>query len=162
MEKIDITPVEREELPRLAKILAEGEFWQRKGHGYEEALDLLNGYDPVAGEILVARLEDKIVGLVWFMIDGTFHEFGYVSLLAVAADCRGRGIGEELMRVAEERIGAGSRAVFLLVSDFNDGARRFYQRLGYSQCGLLPNYKGEGNDEIIMWKPDWSVEEQGK
>lgn len=155
MDEIDITSVKRQELPRLAEILSEAEFWRQKGHSYEEALRFVESYDPALGVILTARIESKIVGLIWFTLGGTFYEFGYISLLAVAAGFQGRGIGAELMRVAEERIGEESKAVFLLVSDFNEGARRFYERLGYTPCGKLSNYKGEGNDEIIMWKADW-------
>ncbi|MFC2076775.1 GNAT family N-acetyltransferase [candidate division KSB1 bacterium] len=157
MDELKITAMLEADRQDLAGILAEGEFWQRKGHGYDEALAFLEGYDPGTGEITVARMDGKSVGWVWFTSAGTFYEFGYVYLLAVAADYRGRGIGEELMRVAEGRIGKKSPAVFLLVSDFNEGARRFYGRIGYSQCGTLPNYKGGGNDEIIMWKTQWKI-----
>ena len=155
MEDITITPVEDGEIPRLAKILAGADFWQRKGYGYDKALSFLGSYDPAVGEMHVARSGGDAVGLVWFTPRGTFYEFAYIYLLAVADGFRGRGVGAKLMSSAEERVGKGSSAVFLLVSDFNSGARRFYERLGYRSCGAIPKYKGGANDEIIMWKADW-------
>ncbi|MFC2076776.1 GNAT family N-acetyltransferase, partial [candidate division KSB1 bacterium] len=124
------------------------------------AVVYLNSYDSDGGEIHVARLEGEIVGLVWFSLKGMFYQFGFVYLLAVTPNCRDRGIGTELMRFAEDRLLKYSRGVFLLVSDFNEGARRFYERRGYETYNILENYKDEGNDEILMWKPDWSVEEE--
>lgn len=42
--------------------------------------------------------------------------------------------------------------VFLLVSDFNLAAQRFYQRLGYAQVGALPDYVLPGVAELIYRK----------
>jgi len=42
--------------------------------------------------------------------------------------------------------------MFLLVSHWNDGARRFYARRGYSEVGRLPAFVRADTDEIICWK----------
>jgi ribosomal protein S18 acetylase RimI-like enzyme len=52
---------------------------------------------------------------------------------AVAVGQRSRGIGTELMLRAEElTLERGFRAIVLGVEDFNPGARRLYERLGYA------------------------------
>ncbi|MFC2076774.1 GNAT family N-acetyltransferase [candidate division KSB1 bacterium] len=157
MEDLEITPMRAGDLQALARILAESDVWKRKRRGYGGAVHFFKTHDPSFGEIHVARLGDKIAGLIWFSVRNTFYEFGYIRLVAVAPDCYGQGIGTKLMAFAEEKIGREVRAVFLLVSDFNTGARRLYERLGYSPCGVLANYKGEANDEIIMCKADWEM-----
>ena len=58
--------------------------------------------------------------------------------IAVRADERGRGIGTELMHFAERWAIEQHRTVMILdVSAANDGALRFYERLGYRTYGLL-------------------------
>jgi ribosomal protein S18 acetylase RimI-like enzyme len=62
----------------------------------------------------------------------TGEEHGHVSDIAVAPEAEGRGVGRALMAAAEAWARArGYRALSLHVFVGNDGARAFYERLGY-------------------------------
>lgn len=65
---------------------------------------------------------------------------------------RGRGIGTELLRFAEDRIFSRFANVFMCVSSFNHGARRLYARLGYEVVGELRDYLVAGQGEILPRK----------
>ena len=53
---------------------------------------------------------------------------------AVRRNLQGHGIGTALMAFAEEQVcGRGLNAIVLGVEDFNPGARRLYERLGYEE-----------------------------
>jgi hypothetical protein len=45
-----------------------------------------------------------------------------------------------------------SSDLFLLVSDFNHDAQRFYQRQGYQQIGAIPGYVLPDVSELIFRK----------
>ena len=47
---------------------------------------------------------------------------------------------------------AKSRDLFLLTSDFNEGAQRFYRRMGYTQIGAIPSYVVPDVTELIFRK----------
>jgi len=84
--------------------------------------------------ILVATDEnDKPIGKVH--LDFQSRATGGEAVLVAAAvqrDRQGRGIGTALMAAAEEQVCArGLDAIVLGVEDFNPGARRLYERLGY-------------------------------
>jgi aminoglycoside 6'-N-acetyltransferase len=96
-------------------------------------------------ETLVATVGDRIVGAVEMGIGGARDPGGAIRSIravdlgiVVASEWRSRGIGGELMRAAEawarER---GATRVVLDMSAANEGARRFYERLGYEVHGLL-------------------------
>jgi len=106
-----------------------------------------------SGELQVA-LDDgsRAAGLIWTAERGAFGSFPYLRLIAVREDLRGRGIGSRLMDHFEEQGFARRPRVFLLVSDFNSGAQRFYERRGYTQVGAIPDMFIEGVTELIMMK----------
>jgi len=56
------------------------------------------------------------------------------------------------MRFVEQRILRDTPNVFLCVSSFNDGAQRFYGRLGYEVVGELRDLIVPGHAEILMRK----------
>ena len=73
-----------------------------------------------------------------------------MQLIGVREDLRSGGIGRALMEFVERQ--ATSRDIFLLVSDFNTDAQKFYTRLGYGQVGKLDDYVVQGIAELIYWK----------
>lgn len=61
----------------------------------------------------------------------------YVNALAALPECRGKGYGSGLLRVAENLARRTQRpALSIIVSDANTGARRLYERSGYVEKAI--------------------------
>jgi ribosomal-protein-alanine N-acetyltransferase len=93
---------------------------------------------------------EALVGFVVLTFQGPLS--GYVQLLGVGASARGQGVGRALMALAERIAFARGPNLFLCVSDFNAGARRFYARLGFQEVGRLANFLVQGEDEWLLRK----------
>ncbi len=103
--------------------------------------------------LLVADDEGAIAGMAWFTASGMFGALGgYLRLIAVATGQEGRGTGAQLLDEVERRVATSSRRLFLLVSHFNQGARRFYAARGYAEAGRLEGLVVADVDEILMWR----------
>jgi len=61
-------------------------------------------------------------------------------------------VGAALLRSAEDAALKINPELFLLVSDFNVDAQRFYQRQGYQQIGAIPGYVLPDVTELLYWK----------
>jgi len=160
--RLTVQRLRSDDVESCARIVAGDPLWQRYGVTLPRARRVLRralaqaagspAAARAAGEIAVARAGGRPVGFVWFRREGTFHHSGYVRWVAVAPDARGRGVGERLMRYAEERILRRGPNVFLTVSDFNRRAQAFYRRLGYTEVGALPDYIVPGVTERLYRK----------
>jgi ribosomal protein S18 acetylase RimI-like enzyme len=91
-------------------------------------------------------------GFAWYLPSGTFAAGGYLRLIALAPGGERHGLGGALLDAVERDVAAHARHLFLLVSDWNDGARRFYARRGYAEVGRLPAFVLPDTDEIICCK----------
>ena len=104
-------------------------------------------------EMFVAVNErGECLGFIWFILDGAFHAFPYLHIIAVKEDFRGLGIGKQLLSFFEETVFPDSSKVFLVVADFNPHAKRLYESLRYQQVGILPGLYKEGVTEYLMMK----------
>ena len=110
------------------------------GHGYiEELADTLTR--AARAEVWVAAdADDRVLGSVtWCPAGSTWREIarddeGEFRMLAVAADARGRGVGEALVRACLDRARAdGLSWVAISTLDLMSGAHRLYVRLGVSR-----------------------------
>jgi ribosomal protein S18 acetylase RimI-like enzyme len=137
----------RDEADACAEMMANSEPWITLGRGHREGIKLLS--DP-SREVYVAVINGVTTGFVVVEMQGAFT--GYIKSICVIPDRRGQGIGAMLMAHAEERIFKETPNVFLCVSDFNEGARRFYSRLGYEVVGELRDYIIRGHSETLMRK----------
>ena len=82
----------------------------------------------------------------------------YLNAIAVFSEYRRVGIGERLMRRAEERaIESGARVISLIWAEENVGAGRLYRRLGYRDSARRPivPFPGihHGGDWVLLAKP---------
>lgn len=83
---------------------------------------------------------------------GHFGRGGYLRLIALRPQLHGRGVGSHLLGAVEAAVQRRHPDLFLLTSDFNVGAQRFYERAGYCRVGALPDFVHAGITELIYWK----------
>jgi GNAT superfamily N-acetyltransferase len=102
--------------------------------------------------LLVAERDGAILGLAWFLRHGTLGMGGYLKLIAVLDGATGKGTGARLLAAYEQEVAASSAHGFLLVSDFNADAQRFYERHGWTRVGALPRLVLPDVDELLYWK----------
>jgi GNAT superfamily N-acetyltransferase len=110
--------------------------------------------DSTAETLLLAHDPQSATpcGLARFCRRGQLGAGGYLNLLALHPGYEGRGIGTSLLRAVEQEVLSHSAILFLLTSDFNTGAQRFYARHGYTHAGALPEFARPGITEQIFWK----------
>jgi ribosomal protein S18 acetylase RimI-like enzyme len=104
-------------------------------------------------EIYVAIDNDNnCKGFVWVILNGIFHSFPYIHIIAVKSENRGQGIGKILLKYVEDANSNKYIKLFLVVADFNPDAKRLYEKMGYSAIGDIPNLYRNGITECLMMK----------
>ncbi len=138
-----------QDVPLIARWMIELPLWQRYGVTEAGMIDqftaALRGDD-----LLLVTGETDPIAFAWCLRGGAFGRSDYLRLIGVRPDFAGQGIGAALLTEIETQ--AKSRDLFLLTSDFNEGAQRFYRRMGYTQIGAIPGYVVPDVTELIFRK----------
>ncbi len=144
---LTIRPVRDEEIREAAGLMAGTDPWVTLGITTSKVEKSLK--DPLY-EIYLAVSGREIAGVAVIQMKGACT--GYLKSLAVKESWRNRHVGSLLMDFIEQRIFSVHPNVFLCVSSFNEAAKRFYLRRGYTEIGVLRDYLVEGYDELFMRK----------
>ncbi|MHB1652437.1 MAG: GNAT family N-acetyltransferase [Desulfitobacteriaceae bacterium] len=96
--------------------------------------------------------EGECVGYIRFVLNGTFYNFPYVCNISVKKKFRSQGIGKRLLGFFEDISFTHSDKIFLLVSSFNEQAKKLYESIGYKQVGVIDDLYKDGISEYIMMK----------
>ncbi len=153
MRRVTIRPMIAADIEPCAIVMAVSPLWQRYRVTVESASARFTAALNDGATIFVADDGGKPLGFVWVVLRGAFNRSGYIPLIGVDAAQRGGGIGQQLLDAAEDWVRQSSaHDMFLLCSDFNVDARRFYQRQGYAQVGAIPDYVISGVTELIFHK----------
>ena len=137
----------KSEARACAQIMAASEPWITLQRSYNESLKIVT--NP-RREVYVAVVKSDVIGFIILQMEGAFT--GYVQTVAVKEEWRSRGIGSQLLAVAEKKIFSKKPNVFMYVSSFNKKAQKLYRRLGYQKVGVLRNFIVNGHDEILLRK----------
>jgi GNAT superfamily N-acetyltransferase len=142
-----------EDFPLLAAWMVELPLFQRYGLAVSGAVASFAA-GLARGDWLLTADEDaeRACGFAWVMPGGAFGRSPYLRLIGVRADRAGGGLGAALLADVERRAAEVAADLFLLVSDFNEGAQRFYRRAGYQQVGSIPGYVLPDVAELIYRK----------
>lgn len=95
----------------------------------------------------VAILDNQVVG--YAVLEYSFFENGFVSLLVVAPKFRRQGIGECLMKDLEKR--CVTEKFFTSTNESNLPMRELLGKLGFSPSGVIENLD-EGDPEMVYFK----------
>lgn len=101
---------------------------------------------------VVLDANHNCTGFMWIIMNGMFHSFPYLHIIAVKEAYRNQGIGRELLKYFEEVCYRDKNKVFLVVADFNPKAKRLYESLGYVEVGAIPSLYRDGIKEFLMMK----------
>ena len=129
-----IKPTDLDELIALCKEHAEYEKSDFQAAGKKESLSKHLFAQAPTLYCLVVELDSKIIAYATFMKqfstwDGEFYL--YMDCLFLNEDSRGLGLGEQVMsRIKSEAVKLGCDLIQWQTPDFNDGAIRFYNRIG--------------------------------
>lgn len=141
-KSVSIRPARREDVAAIVAMLADDHL----GRGRERVENPLPAAYYAAFErverdpnltLVVAESEGRVVGCLQLaVLAGISSQGGVRGLLEdvrVAADCRSRGIGEQLVQWAiAEAKARGCNLVELLTHSSRVDAQRFYKRLGFA------------------------------
>ncbi|HEX2624605.1 MAG TPA: GNAT family N-acetyltransferase [Sphingomicrobium sp.] len=126
----DAKPADSEAMAALMKLLDH----------HVSATGIAKRLTKVAAPTLVATLGNEVVGLCGLDVTTHIHRdypVGRITILVVAKDQRGSGIGRMLMDAAEKRLRkAGCKLIEITSNRRHADAHAFYTHLGYDQPSL--------------------------
>jgi len=138
--------------------LLDSDPWRRLGYVAADWIRVLA--TPLQGrEGFVAVSSSAVSGFA--LVRPRFLAGDYLELFAVSAAARGQGVGAALLRHVESVVFARAPNFFVCVSDFNDGARRFYARHGYAHVATLDDLLVRGSAELLLRKSIGPARERG-
>lgn len=105
---------------------------------------------PTCDACIAVEPDVAVAGYIMTLYRSTWQH-GRVYSLAVAPECRGRGIGARLMAAAGAAARRrGCRALRLEVRADNRTAIKLYNSVGYQVIGGKPDYYSDGTAAICM------------
>jgi ribosomal protein S18 acetylase RimI-like enzyme len=147
-QSLHILPATHEERDWAAELFSLSEPWKRLGITYVEVKAMCHDPEYL---VYVAHINDESCGVIILDPRGVAGA-PYIKSVLVEEKYRNHGIGAALIAFAENLFSQKSSHIFLCVSSFNQIARLFYERLGYSVIGELKDHLKKGESEILMYK----------
>ena len=111
---------------------------------------LVDIYNLGAG-FLVAQENNRVLGYIIFWIK--FEDEGHIISIAVDKNYRRLEVGSKLVETSIEVFKKFEvKIIKLEVRIGNEGARKFYSKLGFKEEKIVENYYEDLEDAVIMFK----------
>ena len=102
--------------------------------------ELLKSVKNQHGELLLAKIDNKVVGLVGWHLEEEYEfdePYGYISDIVVSKEYRGQGIGKQLLEKAVDHIKEiGVKRIHIGVLLGNTETKEFYEKAGFKPYSI--------------------------
>ena len=107
-------------------------------------------------ELWFTYIENKVPAAIGYCVPEKFTE-GTYNLLAIGVlkALQGKGIASEMMNYIETVLKQKGARVLIIETSSDDaqiGARKFYEKLGYTQEAVIRDFWKDGEDKLVFWK----------
>lgn len=139
--------------PEDARIIA-GEMvrmdpWRALNYSAVNLESYLLAPDPSLRRYAV-RLDGRVAGVV--AVRYPWLKGAYLELIGLFPAAQGQGFGTTILQWLERTTAARATNLWVLVSSFNDGARRFYLRYGFREIGAIEALVSLQSTELLLRK----------
>ncbi|CAK0743865.1 N-acetyltransferase domain-containing protein [Gammaproteobacteria bacterium] len=154
--KLQIQTIPEGRSEQITQQLCRMDPWRALNYSPTRLSNYLMGTDPcLRCRIIVATDPDnmdkqRVAGLLCVRYPWLFG--ACLELLAIFPDYQKMGLGTEVLSWLERRVAADARNLWILVSAFNESARSFYRRQGYTEIAKIDDLIQTGCDEILLRK----------
>ena len=97
--------------------------------------------------VLVAEANNRVVG--YAVLEYTFFECGFISMVYVSESCRRRGVATALIEGLSGR--CETEKLFTSTNESNEPMKQLLLQLGYSPSGVIHNLD-PGDPELVYFK----------
>lgn len=116
--------------------------------------DYLNNADTQ--DIWFTYIDDNKPTAIGYCVPEKFTN-GTYNLLAigVSQDSQRNGVATEMMNYIEEQLKQKDGRILIIETSTHDaqiGARKFYEKIGYTQMAVIKDFWNDGEDKIVFWK----------
>jgi ribosomal protein S18 acetylase RimI-like enzyme len=116
--------------------------------------DYLNNADT--RDIWFAYFDDKAPTAIGYcapekLTDGTYN----LLAIGVSQDSQRNGVATEMMKYIEHLLKLKDGRILIVETSSDDAqiaARKFYQKIGYTQMAVIQDFWRDGEDKIVFWK----------
>jgi ribosomal protein S18 acetylase RimI-like enzyme len=150
-EKIRL--VSKSDIDGLKKVIDSSELFP------SEYLDeMISDYfnNPETQDIWFTNIDDNTPTAVGYCVPEKLTN-GTYNLLAigVSQNAQRSGVGTEMMTYIEQQLKQKGGRILIVETSSDDaqiGARKFYNKIGYTQMAIIKDFWNEGEDKIVFWK----------
>lgn len=149
----EIRAVIKSDIDGLKKVLDSSELFP------SEYLDeMISDYfnNPDTQDIWFTYIDDNKQIAIGYCVperltDGTYN----LLAIGVSQDIQRRGIASQMMNYIEQLLKQKDGRLLIVETSSDDaqnGARDFYQKIGYTQAAIIKDFWKDGEDKIVFWK----------
>jgi len=154
LEEFQIQALREEDSERVAQQLSRINPWRALNYSPTKLRNYLISTDPCfrCRVIVTSDMTDnqRIAGL--FCVRSPWLLGACLELFAIFPDYQMMGLGTRTLAWLEQRVAADAKNLWILVSSFNEFARAFYCKQGYTEIGKIDDLIQTGFDEILLRK----------
>ncbi len=148
-----IKAVTQSDIDELKKVVDSSELFPSE-YLDEMISDYFNNTDTQ--DIWFAYFNDKTPTAIGYCVPEKLTN-GTYNLLAigVSQDAQRNGVATEMMKYIEQLLKLKDGRILIVETSSDDaqiGARKFYQKIGYTQMAIIKDFWKDGEDKIVFWK----------
>ena len=148
-----IRPVSKSDIDGLKKVVDSSELFPSE-YLDEMISDYLN--NPETQDIWFTNIDDNTPTAIGYCVPEKLTN-GTYNLLAigVSQDAQRSGVATEMMSYIEQQLKQKDGRILIVETSSDDaqiGARKFYNKIGYTQMAVIKDFWNDGEDKIVFWK----------